>query len=99
MGTLPYIYIFLFFVNPVEGKKDENDDLRYIFLDNKNIVANLIANLSRMVLTTSKRLFYIKPLTRGFSINSHMYSICIICNIVINRCINNFMLNVYILLF
>ena len=31
----------------------------------KDTFANLIANLSRMVLTTSERLFYIELLTRG----------------------------------
>ena len=37
--------------------------LRYL---GKNTFANLIANLLRMVLTTSEKLFYIKHLTRGF---------------------------------
>ena len=36
------------------------------FAEKKDTFANLIANLSRMVLTTSERLFYIKLLTRGF---------------------------------
>ena len=36
------------------------------FAEKKDTLANLIANLSRMVLTTSERLFYIKLLTRGF---------------------------------
>ena len=36
------------------------------FAEKTNTFANLIANLSRMVLTTSERLFYIKLLTRGF---------------------------------
>ena len=36
------------------------------FAEKKDTCANLIANLSRMVLTTSERLFYIKLLTRGF---------------------------------
>ena len=36
------------------------------FAEKKDTFANLVANLSRMVLTTSERLFYIKLLTRGF---------------------------------
>ena len=36
------------------------------FAEKTDTFANLIANLSRMVLTTSERLFYIKLLTRGF---------------------------------
>ena len=36
------------------------------FAEKNDTFANLIANLSRMVLTTSERLFYIKLLTRGF---------------------------------
>ena len=36
------------------------------FAEKKDTFANLIANLSRMVLTTSERLFYIILLTRGF---------------------------------
>ena len=36
------------------------------FAEKKDTFANLIANLSRMVPTTSERLFYIKLLTRGF---------------------------------
>ena len=36
------------------------------FAEKKDTFANLIANLSRMVLTTSERLLYIKLLTRGF---------------------------------
>ena len=36
------------------------------FAEKTYTFANLIANLSRMVLTTSERLFYIKLLTRGF---------------------------------
>ena len=36
------------------------------FAERANTFANLIANLSRMVLTTSERLFYIKLLTPGF---------------------------------
>ena len=36
------------------------------FAGKTHTFANLIANLSRMVLTTSERLFYIKLLARGF---------------------------------
>ena len=42
------------------------------FAEKKDTFANLIANLSRMVLTTSERLFYIKTPYTGFSINSHV---------------------------
>ena len=46
------------------------------FAEKKDTLANLIANLSRMVLTTSERLFYIKLLTRGFrSTPIYMYDI------------------------
>ena len=44
------------------------------FAEKKDTFANLIANLSRMVLTTSERLFYIKLLTRGFR-STPMYKV------------------------
>ena len=49
------------------------------FAEKKDTFANLIANLSRMVLTTSERLFYIKLLTRGFRSTPIYIYIHLIC--------------------
>ena len=72
MGTLRPLALpedclaFLFFVSPVERKTMKAMTFDKSFAEKKDTFANLIANLSRMVLTTSERLFYIKLLTRGF---------------------------------
>ena len=72
MGTLRPLALpedclaFLFFVSPVERKTMKTMTFDKSFAEKNDTFTNLIANLSRMVLTTSERLFYIKLLTRGF---------------------------------
>ena len=58
------------------------------FAEKKDTFANLIANLSRMVLTTSERLFYIKLLTRGFrSTPIYIGYLCVLPSVCFPVCI------------
>ena len=92
MGTLRPLALpedclaFLFFVSPVERKTMKAMTFDKSFAEKKDTFANLIANLSRMVLTTSERLLYIKLLTRGF----RSTPICV-CNMRIRCCGSGFL--------